>query len=202
MVLRQLLGAAAGVLLFLGPSLAGGDEVRYVEQDGVLYRQTRRVVQRPVVETRMVDTARTVYREELTTEMRETARTWWTPVTEYRCESYIANRWNPLATPCVAFRMVPRTCWQCRTETVKVPVTCRRLVPVTETVRRPVTSCRMVPEEVTSRVVVRSPLPIATTVVAQPASPARYEAIGGVARLDRDPPRQGVSTAWRPATRY
>lgn len=201
MVLRQLHVAAAVMVLLWAPNLAGGDEVRYIEQNGVLYRQTQRVVQRPVVETRTVETTRTVYREELTTEMRESARTYWTPVTEYRCESYIANRWNPFVTPCVAFRMVPRTCWQCRTETVKVPVTCRRLVPVTETVRRPVTSCRMVAENVTSRVAVRSPVPIATSVAVQPASLARYEQIGGVARLDKDPPRRGVSTAWRPAIR-
>ena len=96
MVLRQLLAAAAALVFLCGPGLAGGDEVRYVEQNGVLYRQTQQVVQRPVVETRMVETTRTVYREELTTEMRETPRTYWTPVTEYRCESYIANRWNPL----------------------------------------------------------------------------------------------------------
>ena len=87
--------------------------------------------------------------------------------------------------------MVPRTCWQCRTETVKVPVTCRRLVPATETVRQPVTTCRMVAEEVTSRVAVRGPAPAATTVAAQPASPARYEPIGGWPGWTRTAP------AWR-----
>lgn len=198
MVLRTHFGAIAAVL-FLGIGWACGDEVRYIEQGGTLYRETRRVVQRPVVETRIEETKRTVYREEVVTEMRETARTCWTPTTEYRCEPYVVNRWNPFATPAWAFRMVPRTRWDCRTETVKVPVTCRRLVPATETVRRPVTTCRMVAQEVVSRVAVRSPTALASSPLRpRPAPVFRDEQIGGVARLDKDPPRH----AWRQAATW
>ena len=103
---------------FVGSAAADAEDPRYVQKDGTLYRETRQVVQRPVVETRVEETTRTVYREELSTEMREEVRTYLTPVTEYRCEPYLANRWNPLATPYLSFRMVPRTCYQCRNETV------------------------------------------------------------------------------------
>ena len=202
MVCRRLLAATA-VIWFLCPGRSPADETRYVRQAGTLYRETRQTVQRPVVETRIEESTRTVYREELSTELREEVRTYVDPVIEYRCEPYLVNRWNPLATPYLAYRMVPRTRWQCCSETVRTPVTCRRLVPVTETVRRPVTTCRMVSEERTTRVAVSvaSPAaaPIAAMAARQPAATVRYEEIGGVARLDKDPPRQGIRAAWRPS---
>jgi hypothetical protein len=198
MVLRQLLAAAAVVGL-LTPRGSRGDDARYVQQGGTLYRETRSVVNRPVVETRMQETTQTAYREEVTTQMRPTCRTYWTPVTQYHCEAYLANRWNPLAIPYLAYRMVPQTHWECRAETVQTPVTCRRLVPFSQKVCHPVTVCRMVPEEVTTRVAVRGPTPTVASVAPQPAAPTRYEQIGGIAILDKDPPREGVSTAWRPS---
>jgi hypothetical protein len=195
---RQFLATAAMVLL-AGARLAGGDEVRYVQEGGVLYRETHRVVQRPIVETQTQETTRTVYREQATTEMRDTVRTCWTPVTEYQCEAYVANRWNPLATPYLTYRMVPRTRWECRNETVKVPVTTRSLVPETQTVRKPVTVCRMEKRALIDRVAVGRPASSSQSVVSQPPAATVYQQIGGVARLDRDPPREGISTAWRPS---
>lgn len=192
----RLLAALTAVLL---AHAAAADEVRFFQEGGTLYRETRRVVQRPVVETRTQQVTRTVYREEVTSETRDSVRTYYTPVTEYVCEPYVANRWNPFATPYVAYRMAPRTRWECRTETVKTPVTTRRLVPHTETVQQPVTTLRMATEEVVDRVAIGG-TPRMAARAAQPAAPVQYQDIGGVARLDKDPPRQGLSPAWRPAT--
>lgn len=196
MAVHRLL-AAAGVMLLGGVAVA--DDVRYVQEGGTLYRETRRTVQRPVVETRTQEVTRTVYCEQVTTETREQVRTYYTPVTEYVYESYVANRWNPFATPYVAYRTVPRTRWECRTETCKVPVTCRRLVPRTETVQQPVTTLRMASEEVVSRTAVSGPATVAASSPGQPAGAPRQE-IGGIARLDKGSPWGSAATASRPTT--
>jgi len=193
---RQLL-AATVIACLLGVPSAKGDEVRYYEKDGVTYRETRQVVRRPVCETQLRPATQTVYREEQTSELRQTQRTWWSPVTEYRCEAYWVGRWNPLVQPCLAYRMVPRTHWEQRTEAVQVPVTCRRLVPETRTVQVPVTTRRMVDEEVITRVAVGGIRSAAPADLSPTPTEFRAERVGGVARLDKDPPRQGVGTAWR-----
>ena len=209
-MVRSPILAATLVLSLNGWTSALGDEVRYYEKDGVTYRETRRVVQRPILETQTRESTRTVYREEYTTQMRESVRKRWTPVTEYRQEAYWVNRWNPFAQPYVAHRYVPRTRWEQSTETVKTPVTCRRLVPETQTVRVPVTTQRLVNEETITRVAVGgSPtrnVPWTAPSSTTPSSMARLVPvpkesgpIGGTARLESDPPRQGTNTAWRPS---
>ena len=49
---------------------------------------------------------------------RETERLVQVQVTEYEWEAYWVNRWNPFATPYIAYRLVPRTRAELRTETV------------------------------------------------------------------------------------
>ncbi len=189
---RLVTAALAGWLLATG--LAWGDEVRYYEQDGVTYRETRRTVEQQVPASRMEERTETVYREQFTTEWQDTVRTCWSPVTEYRWEAFWVDRWNPFAQPSLAYRYVPRTYWEKRIETVQVPVSTRRLVPETRTVRRPVAGFRTVQREVVSRVAVRGPsrpAPAETPVLAQ------RDQIGGISRLDTDPPRYGAATAWR-----
>lgn len=196
MLSRQILAAAVVISLVGAPS-AAADEVRYYEQDGTTYRETRRIVRRPICETQFRSSSRTIYREEQTSELRETLRTWWSPVTEYRCEAHWVGRWNPFADPYLAYRMVPRTHWEHRTDVVQVPVTSRRLVPETRSVQVPVTTRRMVTEEVITRVAVGGGRPADPPILSPTPTLSRPEQIGGVARLDKDPPRQGVSTAWR-----
>jgi hypothetical protein len=198
MVGRGFVAAALGVLVAV--PAAWGSDVRYYEQNGVTYCETRRTVEERIPESRMVEHSQTVYREEFTTEFQESTRTYWTPVTEYRWEPYLAGRWNPFIEPYVAYRQVPHTRWEQRTEVVRVPVSTRRLVPETRTVRQPVASFRTVQRDVVNRVAVspsptRSPLNQVTT----PALATR-PTIGGISRLDKDPPRQGTSTAWRAST--
>jgi hypothetical protein len=203
---RQLL-AATLVGSFLGAGFAGADEVRYYEKNGVTWCETRRMVEERVPESRMEERAETVYREEFGTEMRQTTRTYWTPVTEYRWESYWVGRWNLLAEPYLAYRYVPRTHWERRVEVVDVPISVRRLVPETRTVRRPVAGFRTVRREMVSRVPVGAGRALADgTLIARSAAPASPPAvaqrteIGGISQMDNDPPRYGTATAWRAST--
>jgi len=210
-LILALLGAAA-------TCDAVANEVRYYEQDGVTYRETRQVVQRPVYQTEMQPATQTVYRQEQSTETRETTRTWWSPVTEHGCEAVLVGRWNPFIKPYFVYRPTTRTRWESRTETVQAPVTVTRWVPQTQTTEKAVTVQRMVPEEIVSRVAIgrtgnataTSPMLSsagqygstgALAPVPLPASTATsLRPLGGVARLDSDPPRRGVTTAWRPST--
>jgi len=194
--------------IWLSPGLAVADEVRYYEQNGVTYRETRRVVHRPVYQTEMRTQQRTTYRAEQTTETREVTQNRWTPVTECCWEPVWINRWNPFADPYLAYRPVTRTRWETACETVQQPRTVTRWVPETKTVEVPVTVQRMVPEEVVTRVAVGT-APTSRTMIAnggrlapipRPAGNSTGVTVGGVARLESDPPRQGARTAWRPST--
>lgn len=213
---------AALLLLLTGPAVA--DEVRYYEQNGMTYRETRQTV--PVASTGVTyqECPRTVYRVQPTTENRDMVRTWWTPVTEYRQESYWVNRWNPFAEPYLASRYVPVTRWEKKTEVVQMPVACSKLVPETQTVRVPVAT-NVATREIITREAIPSanpalvaksssaPLtpPVASsTILANPwsmtpvdgSSVARREQVGGVGRLENEPPRfpvqpSGQSSALR-----
>lgn len=199
--------------LLLAPSVRAAD-VRYYEENGVTYQETRYKVQHPVTETQYEPQARTVYRPQVASSLQDVVRTYRVPVTEYRAETYIHGRWNPFVRqPYLAQRVVPVTRWEMRAETTKVPVTQQQLVAETSTVHVPVTRSRIVEEEVTSRVAVSQRPPsqfIAATaapgqttasLAGQPASvpTAGTSQVGGVLKLDQDPPRVGASTAWRPA---
>ena len=67
------------------------DEVHYYQENGVTYRETRRYVTRPVVETKTQQTTRTVYKEEAYTENRDVAKTTWVPVTSL-CAANLLGR--------------------------------------------------------------------------------------------------------------
>src|SRR3972149_6151286 len=198
MASRRLVAVALAASLFAAGS-ARGDEARYCEQGGVPYCETRRTVQERVPESRMEERTETVYREHLATEMQETTRTYWSPVTEYRWEAFWVGRWNPLVEPYLAYRYVPRTHWEMRTETVKVPVTARRLVPEPQPGRGPGAGWRTVEKELVDRVAVgRGPTgsPLAP---AQAPALAEQRAIGGISRLDNPVPPYGGGPAWRPS---
>lgn len=140
------------VLLALGaPAICRADDVRYYDQNGVTIRETRQVVQHPVVETRMETRQQTVYLDQYKTQTQAVQRTYQIPITEYYWEAYWANRWNPFEQPYIAYRYVPRVRWELRTETVQTPVAVHEVVPTTQTVQVPVTTQRFVDEELISR---------------------------------------------------
>jgi hypothetical protein len=202
----RLIGAALLASL-LGGGSAPADEVRYYQKNGVTWCETRKTVEERVPVSRMEERTETVYREEFTTEMRDTTRTYWTPVTEYRWEAFWMGRWNPLVEPYLAYRYVPRTRWERRTETVEVPVNTRRWVPETRTVRRPVGGFQIVEREVVSRVPLGGnrvsgggALAARTMTPVQAPAVARRVRVGGISQMDSDPPRHGTATAWRAST--
>ncbi len=193
---KQIFLAALALVPMTVVQSAVGDDVRYFEKDGLTYKETRRTVDRPVYETRYEDREQTVYREQYQTHVQESARTVHTPVTEYRWTTVMRGRWNPFVQPYFTQVLKPYRCWQAQQHVVRTPVHQRQLVPEKRTVRVPVTSQRMAKEEVITRVVVSGTPATGTAIVH--GSPTIAGSVGGVARLDNDPPRQ--STTWRPST--
>jgi hypothetical protein len=201
-------------LIIAAPLMAAAslsaDEVRYYQENGVTYQETRRVVQRQVAETQVQSCPRTVFREQVTSEVRDQVRSCWCPVTECRCETRWVGCWNPFMEPYPVSRAVPTTRWELRSEVAKVPVTTRQLVPETQYVQVPVTTYRTVAEEVVSRVPIAGPtMAVAAAPPLMPAVPyvaagqptlARRDQYGGISRLGQsDLPRYGGDAGWRPA---
>jgi hypothetical protein len=179
-----------------GAVAAQAQEVRHTTDDnGVTYRETRQVTRHLVTDVTHQEVPRTVYREQAKVEMQDVSRVYQVPVTEYRRESYWRGRWNPFVQPYLAERIVPVTRWESRAETVRLPITTRQLVAETQIDKVPVVTHRYVDGEVVSRVPVSGGASnIAGT------TPSGGAVVGGVARLDNDPPRQGIDSSWRPAT--
>ena len=195
--MKTKLFVATTLSVFTLAAYSAAQEVRYYEEDGTTYRETRRTSRRPVSERSLEPRERTVHRERITTEWRDTYQTHLTPVTEYRWESYWVGRWNPLRQPALVHHVVPRTRWEYRTSKVSTPHTRRDWVPETETVHVPVTKMRMAEEEVITRVAVDhrtggDPFTSESRVANRSTT-----AIGGVGRLENDPPRQGGGSSWR-----
>lgn len=193
-------------------SAALADEVRYVEKDGVTYQETRRVIRRPIIETKLEQREQTVYRDKYSTNFQSTERRYLAPVTDYQWQPEWVNPWNPFASSYVVYRWVPVTRWVERTEQVRIPVTHRETVPQTVTVQVPVTTQRFAEDEYVSRVAVSAKPQAAGPQPGEPArlngesfdsstqeNVARRETIGGIRELKSDPPRYGQ---WRSATEY
>ena len=198
--MRYLMIPIAALVGGLAAASFGAEaDVRYYQQHGVTYRETRAVVRRPVSQTRIEQREQTVYRQRYSTEMRSTTQSVVTPVVQYYWQAQWHGWWNPFQQPYLAYHAVPYTSWQTRQQTVRLPVTQRELVPEKRTVRVPVTTLRLVRKEEVSRVAVK-PAPSAPALAPSIAGQARDAPIGGIARLERDPPRQGTSVTadgWR-----
>ena len=189
------LASGLSVVVVCGVSAAlAQDGVRYYQDGGVTYREVRRVVQRPVVETRLEQRQQTVYQPQYTTEVVPTTRTVYTPVTEYRWEPRWHNTWNPFSSPYVAYHLTPNTRWDARAEQSQQTVTRYNVVPQTQTVQVPVTTQRVVNEEIVSRMPVQGAVPAGavTTEVAR-------QTVGGISKLENDPPRDSGWRSGQPA---
>ncbi len=176
------------LLAIAGPRLALADDVTYIEKDGIRYRETRRVVRRPVPTTKIEEREKIVYRQQFSTEMRDTTRFYKTPVTQYQWTTKIHGRWNPFVTPYTTYDLVPVTRWEQRTETVSVPFNRQEWVPEKQIVKVPVTTYQMAEDEVISRVAVGAATGGASAI-------ARRPGLGGV-EMNSDPPRKG-SGGWQ-----
>jgi hypothetical protein len=184
---RKLL-AVSLLASLLSPAFAPAGEVEYVRENGVDYRVTRRTVKRPVSETQIIEKEQDVYREQYITEMRDNTRFVTVPVTEYRWEAEWRNRWNPFGLHYLVHRLVPRTTWETRTEIVQAPITKREMVLEKRVVQVPVTQRRMEEVQIEEKVALS---PLSTR---GDSAVARREAIGGVDKLNSDPPKSGAGT--------
>lgn len=145
------------VLPFAKPAAAQqatGSNVRYYEENGVTYQETHHTFQRQIPETQLQPQTRTVLRSQTKTDMHDIVRTVQVPITEYKMEVYYQNRFNPFVQPTPAYRYVPVTRYEARTEVTRVPVTRNEVTPTTETYHVPITTYRTVPESSTHRVAV------------------------------------------------
>jgi hypothetical protein len=188
-MLRSKLFAVGLLAAFLPSSLLSAEE-EIVTEGGRRYLIKREVVSRPMSKTDWVEKTQEVYREEYTTDYKDTSRLVHVPVTEYRWEPQIVNRWNPFSQPYVVQRLVPRTHWEARAEVVKVPIVERRLVPETRIVRTPETRRWMEPETIERKVAIDPPLDQDVSNI------ARRQPIGGT-RLESDPPKSTPKTESR-----
>jgi hypothetical protein len=193
--------AVIGALLIVGLPLGCGDEVRYFEQNGVTYRETRRDVDARTVgnSTRAGPNAfawqqrQTAVQQPLAAPTQEMVHTYWVPVTDYRWEPYWVNRWNPFSEPHLAYRYVGSTRWEQRSEIVRVPVATRQDI-LAGRVPAAGSSWPAPPQTVVSRVpvagqnnsVLALPSPPATDA---PQFTAHREQFGGIGRVGDEPPR-------------
>jgi hypothetical protein len=177
-MLRRLSTVCGWLAVLAATGQLPAADVRYYQENGITYRETRYTVQHPVTETVLVDQPRTVYREKVSTTLQDSVSTVQVPVTEFKNETFVANRWNPFAKPYLAQRLVPVTRMETRTQTSKVPVGTRQLVPETTTVKVPVVRTRMVNEEITSRIAVAGPPATTPSPTSAPGSTAPVVASG------------------------
>jgi hypothetical protein len=180
MIKHLFLSAAAAASL---ASVCTAQEVRVFEQNGVIYRESRHVVPIGMAPPKLEPRQRTIYREKYTTELKEVTRVVQAPVTQYQMTPVVERSLNPFATPYVAYRMMPHTTWVSQTQTVKVPVTKKEIVPET------ITELVPVPRNSTS-----DPNAAGASV----PTVAQRTNVGGVSKLESDPPRSGDSS-WRAA---
>lgn len=190
MVRIRLLSCWLVVGLLSAGSLRADDyKVDEREEDGIKYRVTTQVVQRPITETRYEPREVTTYRERYTTDMQEVQRTYQVPVTQQQWVPGYQRTWNVFAPPVLSYRLMPVTRWETRSETVRIPVTKRELVPEKLVQQVPVTSTRLAQEEHVHRV------PVGHAQAAgggRTLTASRNDSAGGT-RLESDPPRSGPS---------
>ena len=201
-------GACAGFALLCGlcAGTALGQEVKYVERDGIRYQETTRISQRQVPVTVMQDRQQTVYTQQLTTNTLNHQQLYCVPNTSYQWDSRLRGRWNPFMTPYWTYNLRPVTTWNTQVANVQIPVNQVAWVPQTKTVQVPVTAYRTADERIVTSVPMNntatpssglaSAQPLSSrsaTIAARPGSQ-----LGGVA-LQNDPPRQATG-GWQTPT--
>jgi hypothetical protein len=206
-MVRSLLSISSLLMLAVGAGRAMADDVRYLDENGITYRETTQVTQRAIPQTSMQPRAYTYYRQRYTTELQDSQRTYSVPITEYQWKAETHRTWNPFAAPYVAYRLVPQTRWETKSETVKIPVAKVETVPEQITQQVPVTTHRVAQEKVVTRVAVgHSATPpggasavASSTSSGSPSTTAVStgggDQLGGLSKLDSDPPKQ--SPAWQ-----
>jgi hypothetical protein len=152
----------------------------------------------PVAESRTEARQETVVRPEYVTELRDVYRTVYTPMTQYHWEA----RWHPFRSPNWGYHAVPHVVWQTRVEKTQVPVTSQRYVAETRSVQTPYLALRFAqqPQAAIAQSAPPSGISLAPGATAAPAAPAPLPSarvaetvpLGGILKMDSDPPRRGL----------
>ena len=182
MLRNVVLGLSAAVGLLAGANTsraqAPSSELQVDPATGDLYRRTTRIVNRPVVDERIEREERTVYRPETTKETRPEVKTTYLPVTEVNWVPYLQGRWNLFRQPTVAYRRVPQTHWERRSEVVNRTTMQTRWVAETRTVETPHRIVRHEPTLQTDvRLVARAKAPPQIGTGVDPAIASRLRSI-------------------------
>ena len=187
---QWIAGAIAAAAL--ATSSARADDTSIVDEGGVRYHVTRQTVQRPITETHYEPRQYTSYRERYTTDMQEVPRTYNVTVTQHQWVPGYQRSLNPFAPPTLSYRLVPVTHVETRTETVRVPVTRRDLVPETQTQHVPVTTQRIVQDTHEHRVALASRRVAAARRRIALRNDTSSGPVGGLNQIN-DPPRDDSS---------
>lgn len=148
-------------------------------QTGDLYRKTTRIVQRPIIEERIEREERTVYRPETIKETRPEYKTTYLPVTKDKWVPYMQGRWNLFRQPTVAYRKIPQTRWEARSEVVQRTTTKTRWIAEKRTIETPHQFVRYEPTTQTDvELVARALAPPRIGTGVDPAIAARLRPLG------------------------
>lgn len=144
------------VLIVCSATMARGQDqdVRFYEQGGITYRETKTKVRRPVREIEYQDQQQTFYREKYATQMQSVREYRYQAITQYYWEPRVHGRWNVFTGPHLAYHLRPQTTWQHQTRLAEYPVTQRTYEPQTRTVRTAVPKLSFKEEEVVARTAV------------------------------------------------
>jgi hypothetical protein len=130
---------------------AVAQEPRYFVENGIQYRETTQVMQRPITETKYQPHETNGVTHRYTTDMQESVRTYQVPVTEQQWVPGLQRTWNVFAPPVLSYRLMPVTRWETRTETVRLPVTKVEYVPTKNVVQVPITHTHIAEERIVRR---------------------------------------------------
>jgi len=153
---------------------------------GTLPMQAQEAAWRPAAGANSVAASTDGLRQRYTTELRPVERRYWAPITEMRWVVAWRPSWNPWAPPQPVYELLPVTRWEERTERVRIAVTKRELVADDRARPTPIA-----PPQLASTPRQTEP---ARTSSSHSTAPARGS-VGGIGRLESDPPRYG----WRAA---
>lgn len=143
-----VLVAGASMSLTTSVTAQEGGELHADPATGIVYRKQIRQVQRPVSEVQMKTREQTVYTPKAVVETKPVARTSYVPVTTMMLRPHLEGRWNPFRQPTVAYRHVPETRWEARSEVVHQTETRVKWEPETKLVQVPERTLRMQNDQV------------------------------------------------------
>lgn len=120
------------------PAMGHSPSGQYVDPEtGDIYRTVTHQITQPVVDERIERQEQVVYRPETIKETRPEVRTSYLPVTQMKWMPYVEGRWNPFRQPTVAYRQVPETHWESRSEVINRTTMQTRWVAEKRTVEIP-----------------------------------------------------------------